>query len=320
MSGYVGSKLIIVEGLTGSGKSIMAHFIARQLGYNHIPVFWVHEGEDPHPIMVDVETSIEDYMAVMLGRWSAYVERIGSSNEVCVVEACFFNNLIETLLIQNLPRAKIIQYADRLVEIIVPLNPTLVYLVQADLEKALERNFKNRGAGFQEFVIKLTTDTPLARERGWVGYDGMVKFWDEFVSLTDELFHRSGMRKLMIDNSAGNWEQSNQQVLTCLSIPRVAEQGLSLEDAQRFQGTYKDRLSGKEFVVCHQDGDLTINLFLDVQTHLVGRSGDTFQAEGWHFLISFEGDDVGRAQLMRIAGRDVDYLKLVGTIAERVSE
>jgi len=60
MDGYVGSKLIIVEGLTGSGKSIMAHFIARQLQYNGIAASWVHEGEEPHPILMDVESSIED--------------------------------------------------------------------------------------------------------------------------------------------------------------------------------------------------------------------------------------------------------------------
>ena len=65
MHEYVGSKLIIVEGLTGSGKSIMAHFIARQLEYNGIPASWVHEGEEPHPILMDVESSIESFMAEM---------------------------------------------------------------------------------------------------------------------------------------------------------------------------------------------------------------------------------------------------------------
>ena len=55
MDTYIGSKLIIVEGLTGSGKSIMAHFIARQLQYNRIPASWVHEGEETHPILMDIE-------------------------------------------------------------------------------------------------------------------------------------------------------------------------------------------------------------------------------------------------------------------------
>ena len=79
--GYVGSKLILVEGLTGSGKSIMAHFIARQLQYNGIPATWIHEGEDPHPILMDVESTIDDYMVEMRRRWTAYVDQVGCSDE-----------------------------------------------------------------------------------------------------------------------------------------------------------------------------------------------------------------------------------------------
>src|SRR5512142_3091122 len=109
MQGYVGSKQIVVEGLTGSGKSIMAHFIARQLQYNGIPASWVHEGEEPHPILIDVKSSIEDYMTEMQSRWAAYVGKIESSDEVRVVEACFFNNFIESLLAHNVDRHRILQ-------------------------------------------------------------------------------------------------------------------------------------------------------------------------------------------------------------------
>ncbi len=51
--------------------------------------------------MRNVESSIEVYMAEMLARWAAYVDQVESSNEVRVVEACFFNNLIEILLAHN---------------------------------------------------------------------------------------------------------------------------------------------------------------------------------------------------------------------------
>ena len=53
MTSYVGSKLILVEGLTGSGKSIMAHMIARQLRHNGISATWIHEGELPHPLGIE---------------------------------------------------------------------------------------------------------------------------------------------------------------------------------------------------------------------------------------------------------------------------
>jgi len=318
MHEYVGSKLIIVEGLTGSGKSIMAHFIARQLEYNGIPASWVHEGEEPHPILMDVESSIESFMAEMRKKWAAYVTQVGLS-QVKVVEASFFNNLIEYLLAYNVDRPQIIQYGDELQSIIEPLNPTLIYLVHKDVARSLERNFKDRGEGFMNYVIQYATDTPLAKRRGWQGYEGMLMFWHELVAVMDELFQRYHIRKLKIDNSAGNWDDCNRQVLECLSIPLIPEPGVSQSEAMGLIGVYKDRKSDKEFTVHYEDGELTINIFLNVRTRLVRRAEKVFVTEGWHFEVSFESDSSSGASVMRIGGRDIDYLLLVGTVADKAS-
>jgi thymidylate kinase len=317
MNQYMGSKLIIVEGLTGSGKSIMAHFIARQHQYNGISAQWVHEGEVPHPIFGDLDISIEKYMAEMRANWVAYVNQIGNNEEVHVVEACFFNNLLETLLAHNVERAQIIQYAAELQAIIQPLNPTLVYLVQEDVEAALERNFNHRGSDFRNHVIELATSTPLTKVRGWEGYDGMLLYWQEFVALTDELFQRFPSRKLKIDNTAGDWDAYNQQVLGYLALPLIPEQNISPTEALNLIGLYKDRQTGKEITVRLESGGLTINLFLNVWTRLVRRAQNVYLAEGWPFEISFESDNFSYALEMKIGGRNVDYLPLVGTVADR---
>jgi thymidylate kinase len=318
MHGYMGSKLIIVEGLTGSGKSIMAHFIARQLRYNDIPASWVHEGEDPHPILMDVESSVEDYMAEMRERWTAYIDQMRLSSEVSVVEACFFNNLIESLLAHNVDRERIIQYGDELQALIEPLNPTLIYLVQEDMDRALERNFQRRGEGFKNYVIQYATGTPLAKRKGWESYEGMVLFWREFVAITDELFQRYRIGKLEIDNSSGNWDACNDRVLDFLSIPQIVEQRVSPGEAMRLIGVYKVGGNDREFTVDYEDGELTVNLFEDVRTRLIRRVEKVFIAAGWHFEVSFELDDLNGTSVLRIGGRDVDYLSLVGTAAEKI--
>ena len=91
---------------SGPIKLDTQHIIARQLQYNGIAASWVHEGEEPHPLLIDVEASIEDYMSEMLARWAAYSARIELSGEIKVVEACFFNNLIDTLLAHNVEPSK----------------------------------------------------------------------------------------------------------------------------------------------------------------------------------------------------------------------
>jgi hypothetical protein len=111
----------------------------------------------------------------------------------------------------------------------------------------------------------------------------MVMYWREFVTLTDELFDRHRIRTIKVDNSAGNWDDCNQQVLDCLAISLVRELRVSPSDAARLVGLYKDRRTDREFTVQYEDGGLTINVFLGVRTKLVPRADKVFLTEGWHF-------------------------------------
>ena len=319
MINQFGSKLILVEGLTGSGKSTMAHFIARQLQYNGISASWVHEGADPHPFLIDLDTNIEDYLAGTREKWAAYFNQVRSAPDVKVLEACFFNNLLETVLAHKVGSQKILQFADELLVCIKPLNPTLIYLVQDDVDKALERNFKRRGDGFRNYVIEYATSTPLAVDSGWAGFAGMLLFWQAFVSLTDELFTRFPGRKLMIDNTAGDWEDYYRKVSNFLSILLIPDQKIIETEVQSLIGVYKSKQSGQEFIVWFDSGKLTINVHSNERTKLVRRSEFTFEAEGWPFEISFECDDLSGKVVLRIAGGDVDYLPLVGTVADKIT-
>ena len=315
----MGSKLILVEGLTGSGKSIMAHFIARQLQYNGFPASWVHEGEVPHPVLAEMDSNIDSYQVEITANIVALRSQLEISGEIHVLEASFFNNLMETPWLHCVERSRIFEFADELQKIIEPLNPILVYLVQDDVAKALAVNFKRRGNSFKSYVIDFATSTPLAKHRGWEGYEGMVQFWREFSALMDALYRRFQGRKLRIDNTAGNWEKYSQQVLDYLGIPRVVEQGISQKDASRLVGTYQARDSGRVFEVRFEEDELSINVFLNVRTRLVRRRANSFLAEGWPFEISFEHDESIGASTLQIGGKDVDYLALVGTVAEKIA-
>jgi hypothetical protein len=199
------------------------------------------------------------------------------------------------------------------------LNPALVYLVQEDVNQALARNFSRRGAGFRDFVIELATSTPLANDKGWEAYTGMLRYWQAFVALTDERFNRFPSQKIEIDNTAGDWEIYNQQVVDFLSIPLIPEHKILRTESQRLVGLYKNQKGDQGFAVRFEGGELIITLFWKVCSRLVHRSQNEFWAEGWPFEISFESDDLNGACVLKIDGRDVGYLPLVETAADRVS-
>jgi hypothetical protein len=58
---------------------------------------------------------------------------------------------------------------------------------------------------------------------------------------------------------------------------------------------------------------------LNVRTRLVRWTETRFLAEGWHFTVDFESDGLSGTSMLRINGRDVDYLTLAGTVADKVS-
>ena len=199
------NQLILVEGLTGLGKSTLAHFIARQFQYNGIEARWIHEGENPHPVSLDVESDITAFMVKSLEKWNALVAQTLKSRTITVIEASFFNNLIETLFAYGLDRATILDFGMKLQQVIKPAKPALVYLVHPNLSNSLEENFRNRGAGFRDFVIEYIANTPIAEEKSWNDYAGMLMFWREFVAITNSLFREYEIDKLAIDVSAGEW-------------------------------------------------------------------------------------------------------------------
>lgn len=316
---YTNNRLVIVEGLTGLGKSTVAHFIARQLQLNAVAATWVHEGEVPHPVSIELDTDIKNFMLHALSRWDAFVNKIEVSGEVTVIEAGLFNNLFETLFMHNVSKHKIHQFSDDLQGIIKPLQPALVYLAQSDVSEALEKNFNNRGAGFMDYVIKVSTNNPYAQNRGLQGFQGMVVFWQDFVTLTNECFDRFQFQKIALDNSTGDWVRLKSRVTEFLSIPYIVERQVSDEEAARHIGTYTEEASGKEYVVQYRDHELTINIFLEDWTRLIPITDCSFIAEGWHFEVCFEEDTFGKIESLRIDGQDIDYLSLAGTVAKKMS-
>jgi len=315
------NQLILVEGLTGLGKSTLAHFITRQFQYNGVAASWIHEAEDPHPVSVDVESDITSFMIKALERWDTLVIQTLESSMITVIEACFFNNLIEMLFAHCLDRATILDFGMKLQQVIKPAKPALVYLTHPNLSMALEENFRSRGAEFRDFVIKYIADTPIAKKMGWNDYAGMLIFWREFVTITDLLFREYEIDKLAIDVSSGEWERYNYQVTEFLALTLKDDPKISFDAAEKYVGKYQFSESGKIYTIQYKNRALVTDIFKTVNTKLIPENEVTFLAEKWHFELHFEfNHDTGEATSFTIGGRDVDYLKAVGLKAKKVME
>ena len=77
---------------------------------------------------------------------------------------------------------------------------------------------------------------------------------------------------------------------------------------------YLDTVKDRQFKVTARHEGLYINFFHTVYTRLIAKTETAFWTEGWHFEISFEKLYTGEV-MMTFGGEDIDYLKLVGTVA-----
>jgi len=314
------NKLVIVEGLTGLGKSTLAHFITRQYQYNGISAVWIHEGEQPHPVSMEINSDIHAFMDEALMKWEAFVGQIRRSGEVVVIEASFFNNLIETLFAHCVSPAEIMQFGLKLQEVIKPVQPALIYLAHDDVSNALEKNFANRGDGFREFVIQYVARAPIASQKGWDGNAGVVAFWKEFVSIADALFHAYDIDKAYLDVSSGAYDRIYQQVTSFLSLSMIPDPIISWQDAVPLIGIYKIQGTDKTCTVQYENEALVTDFFANVKKRLIPQDKSTFIVEGWHFELCFEHNPSTEITTFKVAGRDIDYLKAVGMAARKMKE
>ncbi len=308
-------QLIIIEGLTGSGKSTLAHFIKRQLDFNRIANVWVHEGEAPHPIFLEQDIPIQDFLKVMPCRWQGFLDDCRAARKVAVVEACFFNNLIETPFLENIDRQTLLEFGRQMEDIIRLYAPALIYLKKEDIPAALAQNFENRGEGFRDFVMDFVLNTPYAQARNFTIYDDMVQFWVDCWAILDEIYTCYTIDKLAIENSTGDWVRYNQEVLDFLGLPCRLDPILSKLQSQKYCGEYAIEGKNETWRIWYSDTHTC--LMLNRTLMLIPTADNRFLVSSLHFEVVFEENRSGDITSFRIEGQDIDYLKLVGTTGYR---
>jgi hypothetical protein len=146
------TKLILADGLSGSGKSTVCQWLELQLQHDKIKARWLFEADVPHPLhwwdywngnqycppdfqrgtpSQFVETSIE--------KWKDFVAATNRSDEVCIAESALFRLGIGMLLQADAQPAELVDYGRRVHDIIKDLNPLLIYFRQTDVAVHLQK-------------------------------------------------------------------------------------------------------------------------------------------------------------------------------------
>ncbi len=313
------TKLILIEGLPGAGKSTTAHFLARHLARQAIPHRWWYEEERGHPLAVfDDRASLRrvvealssgqhrPVVAAVLDRWRQLAARLRAADEIVLLDGCLFGHLTWSLFPAGVPEAEIHAYLAEVERIIAGCAPCLIALDQEDVAAALRRICARRGGDTAERFIRNATASAYGRRRGLAGFDGLVAFWRDYRALTDAAFARIGFPKLAIEVGGGDWANVQRRVADFLGLPPAAEATAPDASLEQFTGRYRDRDGDKPPCTISLDGG---SLVLDgvaglwPRSRLIPTGPGLFEIESFPLAVAFAADAAGATATMTIAGR-----------------
>ncbi len=229
------TKLILIEGIPGSGKSSLAQFIAHTLAHQGIACRWWYEEENNHPLYVFHDQAsllhtidalangrYREVMAAALEKWKAFAQNSQSSETVVILDGCLFGYLTWSLFPLDIPAEEIQSYLSQIKQIILPIHPCLIYLYQQDTAQALEKICERRGGETGSRLIAQATLSTYGQRRGLQGFDGMVAYWKDLRSLIEAAFSRFDVSRLPLENAAGRLACIRAN---CLRLPRPSGAG-----------------------------------------------------------------------------------------------
>ncbi len=225
-------KLIMITGMSGTGKSSTSQQLAKQYELNGIPCCWIHEEIENHSIRkegefaidrLDTEEGMATNIAEMLSRWKALAEEIASSNRVYVMEGCFYQSIVRYFFSSCYSEEQIKYYHSQVLEILDPLKPLIVFLYRAEVKKSLQEAFQVRGEQWKNIILDKENEGYF-RYHPYIDEESIYKMYEHYQRLSNEHYEEYQGNKIKLFTADGQWQKHLQSLTEHVGLsykPRV---------------------------------------------------------------------------------------------------
>ena len=318
------AKLILVDGISGSGKSTTAQWLYLQLRRKGFPATWYYEYEVPHPIYHAGEVQ----QALMMGdadphrihekalvNWKTLAQRIGDRDEIIILESTLLQTGVGSQFLMNWPSTAILDHIHRVEEILSPLHPAFVYFYQDDVERALNAICQRRGAGFDAYLLEKIQNTPYGRKHSIHDFSGVIDLYRAFRQLTDAIVVQLRFQKISLETSHGDWDDVLHRLAAFLSLGQIESPFQPCRNWDDYTGCYRLTGADQEWCLAADERGLYVNNAFGMR--LVHKTDNVFYLEGACLELAFESDGEGTMARVVCRGNLLDE-PLVGTVWEKV--
>jgi hypothetical protein len=241
-----------------------------------------------------------------------------TSEATIVVDSTFLTWSVASTLRRGLDPETILLYLERVADLVRPLDPALVYLLEVDSGTALRRICERRGMAWTLYHISSSDGIAWTRARGLSGLDGLLSYWREHARVCDAAVSRARLRTLTVESRIGEWSVRRHLIADFLGLPWPSSAAPSETDLTRFVGMYSGESGRQACLSVHAD-NLVVEGLLWWRNRLLPRTVDVFDAESWPFRLTFETDATGAVSGFRVDGPDLAGRRLSGLYEKQAS-
>ena len=172
----IDTKLILIEGLPGAGKTISSEHLGTYLRQQGMACRWYLEEDDSHPIAcrkLKLKTLVEKLPSI----WAAFAEQASQEKIVTIIESRLWQNTVLFMFMDEYPVDEIVEVHQSVWKELNSLTPTLIYLYQDDIKKAMNQLYTLRSKNMIEKDLETTSQYKWFQTRRLKGIDGWVQFF-----------------------------------------------------------------------------------------------------------------------------------------------
>jgi hypothetical protein len=210
------AKLLLIEGLPGTGKSSLAAMLAAEFSNRNLEHRLILESSEINPLRfkegTSAETEIGEFLTSVQEQWRDFVKAALQDETTIILEGMVFQQQINYLTWINRLQ-NIHPIVEEIFKAIAPLSSRLIYLRNQDPEKAMTDLMSIRGELWVQEKIRPVSNSPYAEARRLVFPEALNSLILDLQATTDSLFHVAPFVKTEIDVTNRDWGNINQKAL-----------------------------------------------------------------------------------------------------------